>query len=175
MKLTQLARKALEEYFQGKIFEPDEKTKKKYSEKKASFVTLTKNNVLRGCIGSLEAKQELWKDVIQNAIYAGFNDIRFPVLRKEELKDIKIEVSVLSKPKKLSFKSSKELLRKIKRNYGIILKKEFFQATFLPQVWEELPDKVEFLEHLSLKAGLKKDDWKNSEIWYYTVKKEKEK
>jgi AmmeMemoRadiSam system protein A len=169
MNLPQIARKAIEFYFDNKKFEPDEKTKQKYREKKACFVTLTENDELRGCIGGLEARQELWKDVVENAVNAGFSDFRFFPLNKSELKKIKIEVSVLTEPKKLEFKNEKELLEKLNKSMGIILKKGFYTSTFLPQVWEELPDKIEFLEHLSIKAGLNKDAWKNAEIFYYNV------
>jgi AmmeMemoRadiSam system protein A len=117
----------------------------------------------------LEARQELWKDVVENAVNAGFSDFRFFPLNKSELKKIKIEVSVLTEPKKLEFKNEKELLEKLNKSMGVILKKGFYTSTFLPQVWEELPNKIEFLEHLSLKAGLNKDAWKNAEIFYYNV------
>jgi len=175
MDLTQLARKTLEAQFSDKKFEPDKETKKKFSKNLACFVTLTKKKELRGCIGSLRAHQFLWKDVIDNSLNAAFQDPRFLPLDKRELKEIKIEVSVLSEPKKLVFKTPEELLKKINNKMGLILKKGFYSSTFLPQVWEDLPGKNSFLEHLSLKAGLTKDAWKNSEFWYYTVKIEKEK
>ncbi len=174
LTLTQLARYTLEAYFQNQKFEPDEETKKKYSDKKACFVTLTKNDQLRGCVGSLIATQELWKDVQENAINAAFRDSRFPPLTKEELNKIKIEISVLTAPKKLEYENEKDLLEKINKDMGIILKKGFYSATFLPQVWEQLPDKIQFLEHLSLKAGLDKDAWKTADIFYYKVEIEKE-
>ena len=174
MKLTEIARKTLEAYFRGEEFEPDVKTKRKYNEKKACFVTLAKNSVLRGCIGCLEARQVLWREVIENAINAAFHDPRFIQLKEDELKDIKIEISILTKPKELTFKTSDELLKKIKNNMGLILRKKFCSSTFLPQVWEQIPNKKEFLEHLSMKAGLNKDAWKDAEIWYYTASVEKE-
>lgn len=174
MNLTQLARKTLESYFENKDFQPDEKTKNLYNKKQACFVTLTKKRELRGCIGSLIGHQELWKDVKENALNAALNDPRFLALRKEELKDIKIEISVLSVPEKLEFKDEKDLLKKINKKIGLILKKGFYSATFLPQVWEELPDKEEFLQHLSMKAGLDKHGWKDAEFWYYDVEKEEE-
>jgi len=169
MNLAQLARKTLEFYFENKSFKPDEQTKKKYNQKQACFVTLEKNNQLRGCIGCLEARQELWEEVQENAINSAFNDFRFSQLTKKELKKIKIEVSILTKPKKINYKDEKDLLEKINNKMGIILKKDFNSATFLPQVWGQIPDKTEFLEHLSLKAGLNKGDWKTSEIWFYEV------
>ena len=169
MNLPQLARKTLESHFLRKTYIPNHKTKQKFKDKKACFVTLTKNNELRGCIGCLEAKKELWQEVQENAINAAFHDSRFLPLEKNELNKIKIEVSVLSKPKKLEYKDEKDLLKKINNKMGIILKKNPCSSTFLPQVWKPLPDKIKFLEHLSLKAGLNKDGWKNAEIWFYKV------
>lgn len=174
MNLLQLARKTIEYYLKNKELKIPEELKKKYSEKKASFVTLTKNKELRGCIGSLYPKQELWKDVKENVINATFHDPRFNPLTKQELEKIKIEISILTIPKKINFKDEKELLNKINKNMGIILKKGFGTSTFLPQVWEEISDKKAFLEQLSLKAGLDKDAWKNAEIYSYEVEKMRE-
>lgn len=173
-ELLKLSRECLEHKFDNKETEVSEDIKKKFSKKQACFVTLTENNELRGCIGSLSAHQELWKDVIENTINAGFHDPRFLPLSSWDLNKIKIEISVLNVPKKLEFKDEKDLLKKIDKNMGIILKKGFYSATFLPQVWEEITDKINFLENLSLKAGLDRDAWKDAEIWYYRVEKIKE-
>lgn len=175
MILTKLARLSIESYFSGIIYDPDNKTKQKYKEKKACFVTLNVNNELNGCIGSLNAYQALYKDVISNAINAAFKDYRFKPLVKQDLSKLKIEVSVLSASKELKYLNETDLLNKLKPNYGIILEKWNHSATFLPQVWIELPDKLQFLEQLSLKAGLRKDDWKFANYKYYTVKKYTEK
>ena len=176
LTLCRLARKTIEAYINGEKFEPDKATKEKYKEKKACFVTLSINGRLRGCVGCLEAKKELWKNVQENAIHAAFHDPRFMPLTKDELKEIKIEVSVLNVAKKLKFENEKDLLDKIDTNMGIILKRNFNSATFLPQVWEEIPDKIDFLECLSRKAGLDKNAWKqpSTELWYYTVEVEEE-
>ncbi len=174
MKLTELARKTLEHYFAGKEFVPNAKTKERYKEKKASFVTLTNGGDLRGCVGSLVAHRQLWKDVQENTINAAFRDTRFSPLKKEELKRIKIEISVLTVPKPLKYKNEGDLLKKINKSMGVILQKGNYSATFLPQVWEDIINKVEFLEYLSLKAGLSEDAWKSAQFWYYKVKKEKE-
>lgn len=174
MKLTQLSRKTLEIYFNEKEFEPLKETKEKYKQERATFVTFTKDGELRGCIGSLKARQELWKDVIENTINAA-NDPRFSPLTKQELNKIKIEVSVLSPAKEIKFKEPETLLKNISKDMGIILQKGFNRATFLPQVWEMIPEKIEFLEELSLKAGLNKDEWKKSKIFSYKVKIEEEK
>jgi len=170
--LLKLARETLECKLIGKGVKIDEKIKKKFGKPGACFITLTLNGELRGCIGSLVAHQELWKDVVDNSINAGFNDPRFKAVSSGELKDIKIEVSVLSMPKKLGI--GKDVYDKIDNKMGIVLKKGWNSATFLPQVWEEVPDKREFLEHLSRKAGLSKDDWKECEASYYRVESVKE-
>ena len=173
-ELLKLARQAIESHLKGGELKVDEKVKKKYSSEGACFVTLTEDGELRGCIGSLEARQELWKDVIENAIHTGFDDFRFNPLSLNEIPKIKIEISVLTKPEKLNYKNEEDLLKKIDDKMGIILQKGRNSATFLPQVWEEIPDKVEFLEHLSMKAGLSEDAWKDAEFKYYRVKKIKE-
>jgi len=174
-ELLKLARRAIESELNNEKLEVNKEIKEKYSEKGASFVTLTEGKMLRGCIGSLYPHKELYKDVIENAKHAAFDDYRFPQLKKNELSKIKIEISVLSIPKKLEFKDEKELLKKIDKDMGIILKRGFNSATFLPQVWEELPEKIDFLENLCAKAGIGKDLWKSSEIYFYKVEKVKEK
>jgi AmmeMemoRadiSam system protein A len=174
LKLTKLARKTLEEYFKGKEFVPDEHTKTIYNEKQACFVTLTLNGNLRGCIGSLVPQRELWRDVQENVINAAIHDFRFSKLKWEELGKIKIEISVLSLPKKINYMSERDLLMRLSSDKGFILKKGTSSATFLPQVWEQISNKIEFMEQLSIKAGLNRNAWKNSEIWSYTVNAEKE-
>ena len=174
IKLTKLARRTLEEHFKGKEFTPDDHTKSIYNEKQACFVTLTINGELRGCIGSLVPRQELWKDVMENAINAAVHDFRFSKLTEEEVDKIKIEVSVLSLPKKINYVNDKDLLMRVSADKGFIIRKGMNSATFLPQVWEQILDKIEFLEQLSIKAGLNRNAWKSAEIWSYTVKAEKE-
>jgi AmmeMemoRadiSam system protein A len=173
-ELLKLARSAIESELNKEKLELNKEIKEKYSEIGASFVTLTEHKILRGCIGSLYPHQELYKDVIENAKHAAFDDYRFPQVKKSELSEIKIEISVLSVPKKLEFRNEKELLKKINKNMGIILKKGFSSATFLPQVWEEIPEKIDFLENLCVKAGIEKHLWKTSEIYFYRVEKLKE-
>jgi len=176
LTLPQLARRTLENYLKGKDFRLDEKTKKKYSDKKACFVTLTKKGELRGCIGNLEARQKLWKEVQEQIINSAFNDFRFEPLKKEELKEIKIEISVLNESKKLKFVDEEDLLNKIDSKMGLIIKKGYSTATFLPQVWKQNPNKKKFLEQLCLKAGINKNCWKEKdiELYYYSVNKEEE-
>lgn len=139
----------------------------------ATFVTLTKNSELRGCIGKLKAQKRLFEDVIENTYSAAFRDPRFPQLTKEELPDIEIEISVLCEPKQLEFKDKKDLIKKLKNKPGVILSYGLYQSTFLPQVWEELPDPNNFLTHLCRKAGLPEDflEHDKPDILTYTVNK----
>ncbi len=124
----------------------------------ASFVTLTKDGALRGCIGSLEAAQPLGRDVAQNAVGAAFRDPRFSPLTRDEWPEVSVEVSLLSAPKPLRFADEAELLAQIRPGEdGLILEHQGRRATFLPQVWESLPDKERFLAELVRKAGLPAD------------------
>jgi len=172
MNPAELARRAIEAALVGKRFEPDDETKEKYSKKEACFVTLTKNGNLRGCIGSLVARQELWRDIIENAINAAFNDPRFPHLESSELDNIKIEVSVLTKPRKITYKDVEDLKKKIKGK-GVIISYGFHRATYLPQVWNEISDEEYFLSSLCAKAGLEPNLWKSKklDVEIYDVKK----
>ena len=174
--LLKLARQAIESELNNTELKVPSSIKKEFSCKKACFVTLTYkiDGRLKGCIGSLQARQELWKDVTENAKHAAFSDPRFFPLTKQELDKIKIEISVLSEPKKLECKNEKDLLNKINKKMGLILKKGFHSATFLPQVWEQLPDKKSFLQQLSFKAGLSSDAWKDAEFACYYVEKVEE-
>jgi len=170
--LLKLARASIKAELGGKELKVSGGIKKKYSKKKACFVTLTLNGELRGCIGSLEPRQELWEDVIENSRNAAFSDPRFNALAEEELKKVKIEISVLTIPEKKEYKDSADLLRKIKGK-GVIIKKGWNQATYLPQVWEELEDEKEFIGSLCMKAGLSRELWKTEklEVWLYEVEK----
>jgi AmmeMemoRadiSam system protein A len=172
--LLKIARDTLNCHFNHKKLIVNEKLKEKYNEKKSCFITLTINNELRGCIGSLYPKQELWKDVIDNVLNASFEDYRFDPLTKEELDDLKIEISVICGIQRLEYKDSKDLLDQLDDQMGIILKKGNYCSTFLPQVWEQIPDKTKFMNQLALKAGLSKDSWKNAQIFFYRVEKIKE-
>ena len=132
------------------------------------FVTLTKHGQLRGCIGYIEGRVPLYQAVIENAKNAALGDPRFPNVSTDELDAIKVEVSVLTKPEPFQYSNPKDLLNKINANVdGIILSKASRQSTFLPQVWDQLPEKVAFLEHLAMKAGLDRDDWKEAQYKKY--------
>lgn len=134
-------------------------------ENRATFVTLTENGHLRGCIGHLEAFQPLFQDIIENSVNAAFFDFRFPPLAEKELKKIKIEISILTPPRELSYENPSELLVLLRPNIdGVILQKGPQQATYLPQVWEEIPNTEEFLSSLSIKAGLPSDIWKKEKL-----------
>ncbi|MDX1809510.1 MAG: AmmeMemoRadiSam system protein A [Sulfurospirillaceae bacterium] len=121
----------------------------------AVFVTLSINGNLRGCIGSLSAHRKLYEDIIYNARSAAFNDPRFNSLSKEEFEYIRIEVSILSKTKQLTYGSIEDLKSKIKIGIdGVVLQASGRQATFLPQVWDQLPTFELFFSNLCQKAGL---------------------
>jgi MEMO1 family protein len=127
---------------------------------RATFVTLKKGGDLRGCIGSLEARRPLGEDVIANARAAAFQDPRFPPLSRQGFdaqgsESIGIEVSLLSAPRRILFQDHADLIRQLRPGAdGIILEYESLRATFLPQVWEGLPDPEQFLAHLKLKAEI---------------------
>jgi len=158
--------KALEQYPQLK-------------ENGAVFVTLNTmpGEHLRGCIGSLEAHRPLYKDIIANAQSAALRDPRFPPLTPDELKNIKVEVSVLSQPKALQYTDTHELRNKIVPfKDGVVLKYKGKQATYLPQVWEQLPDFDDFFSSLCQKANLNTNCLEqHPEIFTYHVTKYKEK
>lgn len=140
-------------------------------EKRATFVTLTIGGRLRGCIGTLEAVRPLAEDVAANARSAAFDDPRFPPLTKAEFEKLEIHISVLSPPEEINFSSEEDLLSKIRPGIdGLILQDGFRRGTFLPSVWDELPDKRDFWEHLKLKAGLPADHWSDTvRVFRYTT------
>jgi MEMO1 family protein len=124
----------------------------------ATFVTLTKDGQLRGCIGSLEATRPLATDVAENALGAAFRDPRFPHLAADEWPRCRVEVSLLSASKRMEFADEADLLAQLEPGIdGVILEADGRRATFLPQVWESLPDKRAFLAELVKKAGLPAD------------------
>lgn len=136
------------------------------------FVSLHKKKALRGCIGIIEPVAPLMDGIRDNAINAAFRDPRFPPLDARELAEIDIEISVLTTPAPLAFSSPRDLLRQLKPGvHGVILTKGGRRSTFLPQVWKQLPEKERFLEHLCMKAGMKRDCWKDPgvEVQVYEV------
>jgi AmmeMemoRadiSam system protein A len=140
----------------------------------ASFVTLTKHGQLRGCIGSLEARRPLALDVRENATGAAFDDPRFPPVRSREVDDLRVEISVLSSPQLLSYEGPDDLIAKLRPHVdGVVMERGLSRATFLPQVWEKLPDPHEFLSHLCLKAYLAADAYRHPGLDVYTYQVEK--
>lgn len=131
-----------------------------WSKPGATFVTITMDGELRGCIGSLLARRPLAEDLIGNARAAAFNDPRFPPLTAQEFPHICIEVSVLSEPVPVRLSTRDEALAALGAGRdGWILIWHEHQSTFLPQVWEQLPDPAAFLDHLLVKAGLPPGFW----------------
>lgn len=137
----------------------------------ASFVTLHVDGALHGCIGSLEAHRPLVVDVASHAWSAAFADPRFPPLRAEELPGLDVHVSVLAPPEPLAFQSEEELLALLRPGVdGVILENGPHRGTFLPQVWESLPEPRAFLRALKRKAGLPEEHWSDAlRVHRYTV------
>lgn len=128
----------------------------------ASFVTLTKNGSLRGCIGTLEAYQPLVLDVQTRAMQATKQDPRFSPVKPEETSLIKIEISRLTPPAPLEYSSPQQLCELLERGVdGVVIAEGHRRATFLPQVWEELPEPEQFLSHLCRKMGCSPNHWKH--------------
>lgn len=141
-------------------------------EERATFVTLKKNGQLRGCIGCLAPIESVEKSISSNAINAAFHDHRFSPLSLRELDDIAIDISILTPPEKLEFTDGDDLVKKLKPGIdGVIVQAGGKRATFLPQVWEQLPATEIFLAHLCRKAGLPHDYWQNGpmEVEIYHV------
>jgi AmmeMemoRadiSam system protein A len=133
----------------------------KLAEPGACFVTLTHKGKLRGCVGQLEAREPLYRAVMRNAENAATRDLRFSPVLPSEVSEIQIEISVLTEPRPICFNSPEELLTKLRPHEdGVLLKIGARGATFLPQVWDRIPDKVEFLNQLCRKAGCGSSDWK---------------
>ncbi len=146
------------------------------AEHRATFVTLTKGGSLRGCIGTLEAHRPLGVDVVENARSAAFRDPRFPRVAADELASLQVEVSLLSHPSAIEFADHDDLVAQLVPGAdGLILAAEGRRGTFLPQVWESLPDPEQFLAHLKQKAGLAPSiPTRRCQVWRYRVLKWKE-
>ena len=143
-------------------------------ENKATFVTLTLDGNLRGCIGTLVAHDKLFDDLVSNAQKAAFEDPRFQPLTQQEFEKVKVEISILSENIEIHFKDLKDLKSKINIGVdGMIIRQGQKRATFLPQVWEQLPDFEDFLTHLFHKAGITDLD-SPLEIFVYQVEKYEE-
>jgi AmmeMemoRadiSam system protein A len=131
----------------------------------ACFVTLTHDGALRGCIGSLEARQSLAQDVLEHAGDAAFRDFRFPPLSETELAGLHIEISVLTAPRPLKYANAEELPSLLHPGKdGVILARGLRRATFLPQVWEKVPEPSQFLDMLCEKMGFEYDLWRREKL-----------
>ncbi|MDP2874764.1 MAG: AmmeMemoRadiSam system protein A [Holophaga sp.] len=130
---------------------------------RATFVTLEQNGGLRGCIGCLEAHRPLAVDIAANAFAAAFRDTRFSPVRAEEIDGLEIHLSLLTQPEPLLFTSEADLISQlVPGRDGLILEEGWHRGTFLPSVWESLPDPKEFLHHLKRKAGLSGQHWSST-------------
>jgi len=161
--LLKLARQALDEGVHGKpLLNLDlQAIPPRLREPGASFVTLTVRGELRGCIGALEPYLPLAEDVRQHAVAAALEDYRFPPVNPMELPTIKIEVSRLTIPQPLEYQSPQDLLIRLRPNVdGVIVRDGMQRATFLPQVWEKLPEPEIFLDHLCQKMGAPANLWR---------------
>jgi hypothetical protein len=170
--LLDLARRAIESQFK-RIKSDYGDIPEQAKSKRGVFVTLTMREKLRGCIGNIEPEGPIYSAVARNAVLAAFDDPRFNVLSEEELPEISIEISILTEPKLSSFKDSEDLLDKLSSHPGVVLQKDWKKATFLPQVWDEIEDEDDFLNHLCAKAGLAPNTWRQAgddlEVYFYDV------
>lgn len=176
-----VARRALEEAVGVESVEtgPDvvgDSTRELLSAPGASFVTLRRRGELRGCLGSLQPRRPLLEDVRANARAAALSDRRFEPVTADELSEISLEVSVLSPLERVEFADQEQLLAQLRPGIdGVVLECAGRRGTFLPQVWEALPEPDRFLEQLKLKAGLQADFWSDEvRVWRYRVEKYQE-
>ena len=169
--LIQLARQTLQQRLGQPVSDSDRATLEKalqdpaFQNHHGTFVTLKKRGQLRGCIGSLTAVESISTDVQHNAQNAAFHDPRFGPLTSSELDQVDIEVSILTPPVRLAYTDGQDLLTKLRPGIdGVIIRKGAASATFLPQVWQQLPDKTDFLAHLCQKAGLSSSAWRSGKL-----------
>jgi AmmeMemoRadiSam system protein A len=174
-QLLELARQALVQGVGGARLQPlDLNTlPPALQEPGATFVTLTRKGELRGCVGALEAYQPLAEDVREHAIAAGLEDYRFPPVQPDEIPRIMIEISRLTAPVPLEYDKPEDLLKLLRPGVdGVVLRDGMRRATFLPQVWEKLPDPHEFLGHLCNKMGVDANYWRYHKLQVYTYQVE---
>jgi AmmeMemoRadiSam system protein A len=149
----------------GSIHPEDDLADPVFQEKRGTFVTLKLKGQLRGCMGCLTPSETILEGIQRNAINSAFNDPRFPALSAIELDQAEIDISILTNPRKLEYTGGDNLLKKIRPDIdGVIINKGGARATFLPQVWEQLPRTEDFLAHLCRKAGLPPDEWRKGEL-----------
>jgi AmmeMemoRadiSam system protein A len=136
-----------------------------FQEKRGTFVTLKIKKQLRGCIGCLTPSETILAGIKRNAVNAAFNDPRFPPLTAVELEEAEIEISILTKPRKLEYSDGNDLVKKLRPDIdGVIISQGVARATFLPQVWEQLPRPEDFLAQLCCKACLPSDAWRQGDL-----------
>jgi AmmeMemoRadiSam system protein A len=160
--LLSLAREAIEKSVKGQHLGPMnlDELPQKLREQGATFVTLTRKGDLRGCIGALEPYQPLAEDVREHAAAAALEDYRFPPVRPAEVEQIRIEISRLTTPKPLVYDNPLDLPNLLHPGVdGVVIRDGYRRATFLPQVWEKLPEPVDFLDNLCLKMGAPRRFW----------------
>jgi len=163
-RLLALARDAMEAAVQGK--KPTtpalDSLPAYFLEPAACFVTLTRGGRLRGCVGSLSPERSLLEEVQLRAVHAALEDHRFRPVSADEARDLDVEISVLTIPRPLAYSGPSDLLSKLRPGVdGVVLKHGHRRATFLPQVWESLPDPEDFLDHLCQKMGSPPDTWRD--------------
>jgi hypothetical protein len=146
---------------------------KRFEEPAATFVTVTREGRLHGCIGTLAPRKSLVADVEENAVAAAFMDPRSQAFREEWIPEMGVEVTVLGPLEPIRFTSEEDLLQKIvPHEDGLVLRWGHFRGTFLPQVWESLPERKVFLDELKHKAGLPRDFWSSDvEVFRFHVQK----
>ena len=173
--LLHLAREALECCIRGEPgsrLDPSTLTPR-LLEEGASFVTLTMDGQSRGCVGALEPYQSLAEDVREHAVAAALEDPRFPAVSERELKQIRIEISRLTRPIPLDYLDAVDLIAKLRPHVdSVILWDGPRRSTFLPQVWEKIPNPVEFLENLCYKMGVDPHLWEKKHLNVYTYQVE---
>ena len=139
----------------------------------AAFVTLTINDRLRGCIGALQASQPLALDVQEHAAAAASQDYRFPPVTPQEVGQLEIEISRLSPSRELDYANADDLLAKLRPSVdGVVLRRGLQRATFLPQVWEKIPDPADFLTQLCYKMGAPGNLWQREHLQVLTYQVE---
>lgn len=177
-KLVELARVTLMERFNRNLPEGQAEgletalADEAFQVHSGTFVTLKIGGQLRGCIGSLVGREPVSEGVRSNAINAAFHDPRFSRLTNKELDRISIEVSVLTTPQPLEYSDAEDLIAKLRPGIdGVTIRQGLAGSTFLPQVWDQLPDPDKFLSHLCMKAGLPAEAWQhgNLEVETYQV------
>lgn len=160
--LLQIALKSLRHGLQyGRPLQPGpDDLREAFSEPAACFVTLHKDGLLRGCIGSMEATEPLAKAVAWAAFSAGFRDPRFPSLKSEEMENLALEISILTPMQEIAVSSEQDLLDTLRPGIdGLLLEEQWRHAVYLPSVWQQLPEPSDFVRQLKMKAGWPADYW----------------